>query len=96
MAKALSAPIELTDAELEAVSGGAAVGGIRQSNRSRQSIRQSIRETGGSVTVGGGGPTAVTGATSLSATFSATQSATNNSSQSNLNFGNVTGNAAAG
>ena len=96
MAKALSAPIELTDAELQAVSGGAGVGGIRQSNRSRQSIRQSITETGGSVTVGGGGPTAVSAAISVSETFSATQGATNTSIQMNLNSGNVTGNAAAG
>jgi hypothetical protein len=96
MSGVLLTPIELTEADLDVVSGGAFVGGIRQSNRSRQSIRQSITETGGSVTVGGSGPTAVAGNITLTETFSASQSATNSSSQSNSNSGNVSGNAAAG
>ncbi|MBV8524134.1 MAG: hypothetical protein JOY71_18750 [Acetobacteraceae bacterium] len=96
MSEVVLTPIELTDAELQAVSGGAFVGGIRQSNRSRQSIRQSITETGGSIHVGGSGPTAVAGSITLTETFTASQTATNSSTQSNTNSGTVSGNAAAG
>jgi hypothetical protein len=97
MSDALLRPIELTDAELEAVSGGVAVVvGIRQSNRSRQTIRQRITEIGGNVTVGGGGTTAVTSTVALLETFSAGQGATNISTQISTNIGSVTGNAAAG
>ena len=59
-------PIELTDAELDAVSGGAHIS-THQHNSTRQSIHQSITETGGSVTVGGGsGATAFTGTITVS------------------------------
>ena len=91
------APIELTDAELDAVSGGSFTG-IRQSNSNRtsQSIRQSIKETGGSVTIGDpppGSGTANSGAISVDQTFYATNTATNtnSTSQSNSNSGSVTG-----
>ena len=92
-------PIELTDAELDAVSGGSFVG-ISQSQRNstRQSIYQSIHQTGGSVTIGGGGDpkdpaTANSGNISLYETFYATNTATNTNStyQYNTNYGSVTG-----
>ena len=88
-------PVELTDAELDAVSGGHFVGvSQRNSNRTKQSIRQSITETGGSVTIGGGsGATANSGNISLYETFYASNYAENynTTSQSNSNSGNVTG-----
>ena len=88
-------PIELTDAELDAVSGGSFVGvSQHNSNKTKQSIRQSIKQTGGSVTIGGGdGPTANSGNISLYETFYASNYATNynTSYQSNTNSGNVTG-----
>ena len=88
-------PIELTDAELDAVSGGSFVGvSQHNSNKTKQSIRQSIKQTGGSVTIGGGdGPTANSGNISVTEYFSAYNDAynTNYTSQSNTNSGNVTG-----
>ena len=89
-------PIELTDAELDAVSGGRDFVGIsqRQSNRTRQSIHQSITQTGGSVTIGGGsGATANSGNIYVDEYFYATNSATNTNSttQTTTNSGSVTG-----
>jgi hypothetical protein len=88
-------PIELTDAELDAVSGGSFVG-VRQSNsnKTKQSIKQSITETGGGVTIGGGsGPTANSGNISVSEYFSAYNDAYNynTTTQTNTNSGSVTG-----
>lgn len=85
-------PIELTDAELDAVSGGAHIS-THQHNSTRQSIHQSITETGGSVTVGGGsGATAFTGTITVSKSFNATNTATNTNSttQSSTNSGTFT------
>ena len=88
-------PIELTDAELDAVSGGHFVGvSQRNSNRTKQSIRQSITETGGSVTIGGGSDaTANSGNISVSEYFSAYNDAYNynTTTQTNTNSGSVTG-----
>ena len=72
---ALSAPIELNDDELLAVSGGVAVGIL-------QAISQgaAVVQYGGSVGIGGGnGATAVSGNLSFTQSFAAsiTQSATN-------------------
>jgi hypothetical protein len=78
--------IELTDDELGAVSGGAAVG-VFQHNRSRQTIVQ----RGGNLTIGGGGSTAFAGTVTFTETFTATNTAT----QTNTNNGTVTGNAVA-
>ena len=88
-------PVELTDAELDAVSGGSFVG-VRQSNsnKTKQSIRQSITETGGGVTIGDpSNATANSGAISVYETFYASNYAENynTTSQSNSNSGNVTG-----
>jgi len=80
-------PIELTYEELGVVSGGNV--GTIQSNRTRQTIDQSVRETGGSVTVGGSGVTAFSGSIHLSETFNAKQSATNNNSTKQSTTGSV-------
>ena len=80
-------PIELTYEELGVVSGGSV--GTILSNRTRQSIRQSIDERGGSVYVGGSGSTAFSGSITLSETFSATQSATNSNSTTQSATGSV-------
>ena len=85
----LSAPIELNDDELLAVSGGAtAVVGIAQL------ISQSaaIEQAGGSLGIGGGN-----GATTASGNLSFTQSFAASISQSatNTNSGNVNGTVAA-
>jgi hypothetical protein len=89
-------PIELTDAELDAVSGGVNFVGVAQvnANETKQSIHQRITEVGGSVRIGGGsGATANSGNITLNESFSATQSASNSNStsQSNTNSGAVTG-----
>ena len=87
-------PIELTDAELDAVSGGSFVGvSQHNSNRTKQSIHQSITETGGSVTIGGSGPTANSGNISVTEYFSAYNDAYNynTTTQTNTNSGSVTG-----
>jgi hypothetical protein len=78
----LLAPIELNDDELLAVSGGFVAVGILQSIHQDAAVVQG----GGSVGIGGGGATSVTGNITFSQTFngSITQSATN------TNSGNVT------
>ena len=58
--------IELTDAELDAVSGG------------QPTISQSITETGGDVTIGGASRTAFSGTINFSETVSASETATTN------------------
>jgi hypothetical protein len=80
------APIELTDDELLAVSGGSGGGSIRTSASISQRVHQdvAIAQLGGNVLVGGGnGATTVTNATfseSFSASASATATNTNNGS----------------
>ena len=74
-------PIELTGAELDAVSGGANLS-VHLSNRQR--ISQRISERGGSVTIGGGvGATTFSGTLTFSETFTASESATNTASNTN-------------
>ena len=87
----LSAPIELNDDELAAVSGGAApvvVVGIAQAIHQDAAILQ----YGGSVGIGGGN-----GATSVSGnlTFSQSFGASIGQSASNTNNGSVSANVAA-
>jgi hypothetical protein len=90
-------PIELTDAELDAVSGGSFVGvSQRNSNKSKQSIKQSLTQTGGGVTIGdppSSGATANSGSISVSEYFSAYNDADNYNytTQTNTNSGSVTG-----
>jgi hypothetical protein len=91
-------PIELTDAELDAVSGGQRnFVGISQSNsnKTKQSIKQSIKQTGGGVTIGDdpSGATANSGNISVSEYFSAYNDAYNynTTTQTNTNSGSVTG-----
>ena len=75
------APIELTDDELLAVSGGRTSVAVGISQRVHQDA--SLAQLGGSLSIGGGnGATSVSGNTSFSQTFSATitQSATNSNS----------------
>jgi hypothetical protein len=80
-------PIELTGAELDAVSGGANFT-VRQSNRQR--ISQRITETGGSVHIGGGaGATTFSGTLSFTETFTASESATNTASNTNTANNNI-------
>jgi hypothetical protein len=85
------APIELTDDELLAVSGGARTSvAVGISQRVHQSA--DLAQVGGSLSIGGGnGATSVSGNTTFSETFSATitQSATN------TNSGNVTATVSA-
>ena len=83
------APIELTDDELLAVSGGIHIAvGISQRNYQSASLAQ----VGGNLSIGGGnGATSVTGNTTFSETFNAsiTQTATN------TNTGSVTATVSA-
>ena len=83
------APIELTDDELLAVSGGIHIAvGISQRNYQSASLAQ----VGGNLSIGGGnGATSVTGNTTFTQTFNAsiTQSATNS------NTGSVTATVSA-
>jgi len=88
------APIELTDDELLAVSGGIGEGGrIHVSASISQRVHQdvAIAQLGGNVIVGGGnGATTVTNATfseSFSASASATATNTNNGSATATNSG---------
>jgi hypothetical protein len=79
------APIELTDDELLAVSGGVDVAAIRTSASISQRVHQdvAIAQLGGNVSIGGNGATSVTNATfseSFSASASATATNTNNGS----------------
>ena len=86
------APIELTDEELVAVSGGRA--SARAHSAIVQVISQSVgvAQLGGDVSVGGTGATSVT-----NATFSETFSATTNTNQTatNTNSGSATSTATA-
>ena len=87
------APIELTDDELLAVSGGVG-GSIRTSASISQRVHQSvaIAQLGGSVGIGGGnGATTVTNAT-FSESFSASASAT----ATNTNSGSATATTSGG
>jgi len=79
-------PIELTGAELDAVSGGASFT-VHQNNRQR--ISQRITERGGSVTIGGGGATTFSGTLSFSETFTASESATNTATNTNTANNNI-------
>ena len=82
------APIELTDDELLAVSGGVAGGSIRTSASISQRVHQdvAIAQLGGYVSIGGGN-----GATTVSnATFSESFSATATASATNTNNGSAT------
>ena len=84
------APIELTDDELLAVSGGIHIAvGISQRNYQSASLAQ----IGGNLSIGGGGngATSVTGNTTFSETFSATITQTAN----NTNSGSVTATVSA-
>jgi len=88
------APIELTDDELLAVSGGIGEGGrIHTSASISQRVHQdvAIAQLGGNVIVGGGnGATTVSNATfseSFSASASATATNTNNGSATATNSG---------
>jgi bacteriocin-like protein len=87
----LSAPIELNDDELAAVSGGVApvvVVGIAQ----HISQSAAIEQVGGSLGIGGGnGSTSVSG----NLTFTQNFSASIGQSASNTNSGNVTAGVAA-
>ena len=86
----LSAPIELNDDELLAVSGGATYVAVGIA----QSIYQdaAIVQAGGSVSIGGGnGATAVSGNASFSETFTASIS----QGATNINNGSVTATVAA-
>ena len=86
------APIELTDEELVAVSGGRA--SAHAHSAIVQVISQSVgvAQLGGDVSVGGTGATSVT-----NATFSETFSATTNTNQTatNTNSGSATSTATA-
>jgi hypothetical protein len=85
------APIELTDDELLAVSGGGIHIAVGISQRNYQSA--SLAQVGGNLSIGGGGngATSVTGNTTFTETFNAsiTQSATNS------NTGSVTATVSA-
>jgi hypothetical protein len=83
------APIELTDDELLAVSGGIHIAvGISQRNYQSASLAQ----VGGNLSIGGGnGATSVTGNTTFSETFNATITQTAN----NTNTGSVTATVSA-
>jgi hypothetical protein len=88
------APIELTDDELLAVSGGISVGVIHTSASISQRVHQdvAIAQLGGVVIVGGGnGATTVTNAT-FSESFSASASAT----ATNINNGSATATTSGG
>ena len=67
MTEHILAPIELNDDELLAVSGGRVAVGIAQAISQEAAIVQS----GGSVSIGGGGATAVTGNLTFTESFSA-------------------------
>ena len=84
------APIELTDDELLAVSGGRTSVAVGISQRVHQSA--DLAQVGGNLSIGGGsGATSVSGNTSFSETFNAsiTQTATN------TNTGSVTATVSA-
>jgi hypothetical protein len=84
------APIELTDDELLAVSGGASTSvavGISQ----RVHQYASLAQVGGNVSIGGSGSTSVTGNTTFSETFNASISQT----ATNTNNGSVTATVSA-
>ncbi len=86
-----SAPIELNDDELLAVSGGVTVVAVGIA----QSIEQAaaIEQFGGSVHIGGGnGATTVTGNLSFTETFTGTIT----QSAANVNSGSVTGTVTIG
>jgi hypothetical protein len=85
----LLAPIELNDDELLAVSGG----GVFVAVGILQSIHQdaAVLQSGGSLGIGGGGATSVTGNITFSQTFNASIS----QSATNTNSGNVTAVVAA-
>jgi len=93
-------PIELTDAELDEVSGG--LQNQHNSNKTHQYQRQSIKQTGGSLYIGGGsGGTAINGSVYFTETLTATQTATetNTTYQTNTISGtnvNATGSGAGG
>ena len=83
------APIELTDDELLAVSGGIHIAvGISQRNYQSASLAQ----VGGNLSIGGGnGATSVSGNTSFTQTFNASISQT----ATNVNNGSVTATVSA-
>jgi hypothetical protein len=89
------APIELTDDELLAVSGGIGEGGrIHVSASISQRVHQdvAIAQLGGDVVIGGGN-----GATSVTnATFSESFTATATASATNANNGSVTATTSGG
>jgi hypothetical protein len=88
------APIELTDDELLAVSGGADVAAIRTSASISQRVHQTvaIAQIGGGVGIGGGN-----GATTVSnATFTETFSATASAAATNTNNGNASATTSGG
>jgi hypothetical protein len=84
------APIELTDAELLAVSGGVSVA-VGISQRVHQDA--DLAQVGGHLSIGGGGngATSVTGNTTFSETFNATITQT----ATNTNTGSVTATVSA-
>ena len=87
-------PIELTDDELLAVSGGISVGVIHTSASISQRVHQdvAIAQLGGDVVIGGGN-----GATSVTnATFSESFTATATASATNANNGSVTATTSGG
>jgi hypothetical protein len=85
------APIELTDAELLAVSGGASTSvAVGISQRIHQDA--GLAQVGGSLHIGGGnGATSVTGNTTFTETFNATITQT----ATNTNTGSVTATVSA-
>jgi DNA-binding transcriptional regulator LsrR (DeoR family) len=87
------APIELTDDELLAVSGGRTRASAEASISQRISQSVGVAQLGGDVGIGGGnGATTVTNAT-FSQTFSATT--TTNQTATNTNSGNASATASA-
>jgi hypothetical protein len=85
-----TAPIELTDAELLAVSGGIHIA-VGISQRVHQDA--DLAQVGGNLSIGGGGngATSVTGNTSFTQTFNASISQT----ATNTNTGSVTATVSA-
>jgi hypothetical protein len=86
------APIELTDDELLAVSGGRASTSVAVGISQRVHQSASLAQVGGDLSIGGGnGATSVSGNTTFSETFSATIS----QSATNTNNGSVTATVSA-
>jgi hypothetical protein len=86
------APIELTDDELLAVSGGSAHTHVAVGISQKVSQSAELAQVGGSLSIGGGnGATSVSGNTSFTETFSASITQTAN----NTNNGSVTATVSA-